>query len=69
MAKTAAEMATMYQDAIESIVAGDVSGYTVMGQTFTMHDIEKLERLREYWDRKVTEDSHGVRSVVDVRPS
>jgi len=62
-------MAQLHQDAITEIVAGTVSSYSVLGQSFTKLDLDKLERLCAYHDRRATMALHGVRSVADLRPS
>ena len=47
--KTNAEMAAMYQEAIEKLVAGGVASYTIAGRTFTKLNLGELEKAFHYW--------------------
>lgn len=61
--------AQLYRDAIDQIVAGTVAQYSVLGQSFTKQDLQKLEALAEYHERKHTNSLLGVRAAMDVSKS
>jgi hypothetical protein len=65
--KSASEWAELYQAAIESIVAGTVSSYSISGRSFTKHDLGTLEDLYRYWLGKAAEQSHGFTTQADMR--
>ena len=66
MLKSHKEKAQQYDDLIDKIVANPNLSYTAMGQSFTKHDLEKLENLAEYHRKKAVEDTYGARAVSDV---
>ena len=49
MASTAAEMVVIITDAIETVVAGGVSAYTIGGIAVTRADLGKLQKLLAYY--------------------
>lgn len=65
--KTPEEKAEMYDRAIDALVAGGVASYTIAGRTFTKLDLEKLERLRNYYAGKAEEAKHGFVTYSDLR--
>lgn len=64
---THAVMAQKYQNVIVKIISNPAQSFTVMGQSFTFHDVEKLERLVTYHNSKATASAHGRRSAPDLR--
>ncbi len=64
--QTHKEMAALYRKAIVQIVSGTVSSYSVLGQSFTKHDLKSLEDLCEYHERKYSTSLVGSRAVADL---
>ena len=52
MAKTASEMVTLIDEAIEDLVTGKRSQTTVGRKTYTFYDLDELQGLREYYARQ-----------------
>lgn len=65
--KSAEEWAELYQTAIEKIVAGTVSSYSISGRNFTKHNLSELEDLCRYWTAKAAEAKHGFTTSADMR--
>lgn len=65
--KNPEEMAEMYMAAIEKIVAGTVSSYSISGRSFTKHNLPELEDLYRYWLGKAGEKRHGFTTTADMR--
>lgn len=66
MAKTAAQMRDMYQDAIEMIAAYPNQSQTVLGKTFNRHNLTELEALYDKWASRAARSSSGTRFVMDL---
>lgn len=65
--KTYQQKLEMYDAAIDALVAGGVSSYTVAGRTFTKLDLSTLEKLRAYYAAKVQEEKGGFVTFSDMR--
>lgn len=53
------EKAEAYEAAIETILAGGVSSYSVAGTTFTKHNLDGLERLAQYYRSRAEAEVTG----------
>lgn len=62
---THAEIAQMLQDTYVKIIAEPNASFSVLGQSFTTHNIETLNRLIEYHNKKATIATHGRRTTPD----
>ncbi len=67
MLKTPAEMAQIMQDAILAIASEKVASYTVEGQTFTMHNLSKLQELESHYRKQANAARWGSVATVDMR--
>ena len=65
--KTAREWVELYETAIESIVTGTVSSYSIAGRQFTKHSLTELETLHRYWLGRAAEDDRGFVTYADRR--
>jgi hypothetical protein len=65
--KSYSEMALMYQTAIESIVTGGLSSYSIAGRSFSKNDLSTLERLFQYYKSKAAEQDRGFVTFADMR--
>jgi len=52
MAKTASEMVTLIDEAIESILGSQFESVNVNGRSFTKHDLGDLREMRDYYQRQ-----------------
>jgi hypothetical protein len=57
--KTAREWAELYQTAIEALVSGTVSSYSISGRSVTKHNLAEIERLHRYWLGRAQSESGG----------
>ena len=60
------EKAEAYETAIEAILTGGVSSYSVAGTTFTKLNLEGLERLAQYYRSRAEAESVGFTTVHDM---
>jgi len=65
--KNASELAELYQTAIEAIVAGTVSSYSISGRTFTKLDLPTLHDLYNYWASRASAERLGFTTTADMR--
>ncbi len=65
--KSAQQMAEMYQTAIQSLVGGGISSYSVGGRSFTLNNLGQLEDLYRYWSSKAAETRGGFVTYADMR--
>ena len=65
--KTPQEMAEMYQAAVEALVTGGISSYSIGGRSFTLNNLGQLEDLLRYWTSKAAEQSGGFVTYADFR--
>lgn len=64
--KTNEEWATLYQTAIESLLVNPLQSYTIGGRTFTMMDLEMLQKLYEHYYSLYYQETYGNATYVDL---
>ena len=60
------EKAEAYETAIEALLTGGVSSYSVAGTSFTKHNLEALERLAQYYRSRAEAETTGFTTVADM---
>lgn len=65
--KTPREWAETYEAAINAIVSGEVSSYSLGGRTFSMLDLQRLEEGHRYWLGRLAEIDSGFVTYSDQR--
>ena len=62
--RTAAEMVTLIQSAIEAIVVRGAASYSIDGRVFTALDLDKLRTLLGYYTSLANETETGTGPVM-----
>lgn len=64
---TALEMATMYQTALETLVSGNVSSYTLpTGVTVQRNNLSGVENSLRYWRKEALRQANGMKSIAHM---
>jgi len=64
---TPLEMAVMYQTALETLVSGNVSSYTLpTGVTVTRQGLAGVEASLRYWRKEALRQANGMKTVANM---